>query len=155
MEVVKGVNALTNRIVLNDLLDKDLDDYVEWGIRENLIQPTLLNSKSDPLAEENLEKSLEIVNKIRLSCPQKTIWLYTGYTWGQIMHPAVTDIFDPERDKMLDKRKEIVSMCNILVDGKFIDSQRDITLKWSGSTNQRLINIQQSLAESRIVLHSG
>ena len=50
------------------------------------------------------------------------------------------------------KRADIVSKCNILVDGKYIDSQRDLTIPYRGSKNQRLINIQQSLQKGEIVL---
>ena len=50
-------------------------------------------------------------------------------------------------------RQITVSQCDVLVDGKYIDSQRDITLKWRGSKNQRVINIQQSLQQNKIVLY--
>jgi anaerobic ribonucleoside-triphosphate reductase activating protein len=47
-----------------------------------------------------------------------------------------------------------VTICDVLVDGEYIDSQRDITLKWRGSRNQRVINIQETLAKNKIILHS-
>ena len=50
-------------------------------------------------------------------------------------------------------RQIIVSQCDVLVDGKYIDSQRDINLKWRGSKNQRVINIQKSLQQNKIVLY--
>ena len=51
------------------------------------------------------------------------------------------------------KRAEIISKCNIFVDGQYIDSQRDITLKWKGSANQRVIDVQKSLQQNKIILH--
>lgn len=84
--------------------------------------------------------------------PEKTIWLYSGYTWEQIMYPIVTDDLNIERNKSLQKRKELVSLCDILVDGRYIDSKHDITLKWKGSSNQRVINIQKSLLLGEVVL---
>lgn len=50
-------------------------------------------------------------------------------------------------------RQIIVSQCDVLVDGKYIDSQRDITLKWRGSKNQRVIDIKKSLQQNKIVLY--
>ena len=94
----------------------------------------------EPLADKNLQGVLNLVNKIRLLLPQKTIWIYTGYTWEQCLEHQI--------------RKEIVTICDVLVDGEYIDSQRDITLKWRGSSNQRVINIQKTLATNKIILHS-
>lgn len=105
------------------------------------------------LAEQNLDEVLKLVQEIRISFPEKTIWLYTGFTWNQIMHPIVTDDFNTERDKILEKRKKIVSSCNVLIDGKYIDEQKDLTKKWAGSSNQRVIDIQKSLAQNKIVLY--
>ena len=131
--------------------------------------------QGDPLSEENLDKTLELVSnlrkvdftnpckmgvseaenadKIRLSFPNKSIWVYSGYTWNQVMNPVITDDFNPSRDELLRKRKEIVKQCDVMVDGRYVDSQRDITLKWRGSSNQRVIDIQKSLKENEIILH--
>lgn len=109
-------------------------------------------SGGDPLHEANLDGVLDLVNEIRLLFPNKTIWIYSGYTWNQIMNPVVTSDFNPERDEVIHKRQEIVKQCTVMVDGRYIDSQRDITLKWRGSSNQRVIDIQQSLQKGEIVL---
>lgn len=50
-------------------------------------------------------------------------------------------------------RKEIVSKCNVLVDGRYIHELRDITLKWRGSSNQRVIDVKQSIMKNEIVLY--
>lgn len=50
-------------------------------------------------------------------------------------------------------REEILKQCNIVVDGKYIDSQRDITFKWRGSSNQRVIDIKKSLEQNEIILY--
>ena len=109
--------------------------------------------ENDPLSEENLDKTLETANRFRLSFPNKSIWIYSGYTWNQVMYPVITDDFNPSRDELLQKRKEIVKQCTIMVDGRYIDSQRDISLKWRGSKNQNCIDIQQSLQQGEVVLH--
>lgn len=55
-------------------------------------------------------------------------------------------------DYQMFKRQQIISQCNVMVDGRYIDAQRDITLPWVGSSNQRVIDIQQSLQRGEIVL---
>lgn len=93
----------------------------------------------DPLHENNLECVLNLVNKIRLLLPDKTIWVYTGYTWEQCLkHPV---------------RKEIVYKCDIIVDGRYINELRNITLSWRGSSNQRVIDVKQSLRENKVILY--
>lgn len=94
-------------------------------------------------------------NEIRLSFPRKTIWLYTGFTWEKIMytrmpHPPKNTI---EEFLHWNQRAEIVSLCDVIVDGEYMDEQRDITLKWRGSSNQRVIDVQKSLAQGQIVLY--
>lgn len=91
-------------------------------------------------------------DEIRLSFPEKTIWLYTGYTWEQIMYPVVTDDFNPERDRFLKMRRDIVKQCDVLVDGRYEEDKRDITYHWAGSTNQRVIDVQESLKQNQVVL---
>lgn len=109
--------------------------------------------ENDPLSEENLDKTLKTVNKFRLSFPNKTIWVYSGYTWNQVMNPVITDDFNPSRDELLDKRKQIISQCTVMVDGRYIDSKRNPSKKWAGSDNQRVIDIQQSLQQNKVVLY--
>lgn len=106
----------------------------------------------DPLHQKNLESVLDLVNEIRLSYPEKTIWLYTGYTLEQIMYPVVTDDFNPERDKLLKMRREIVKQCDVLVDGRYEEDKRDVAYHWAGSTNQRVIDVKKTLEQGSVVL---
>lgn len=105
----------------------------------------------EPLHPKNVQNVLKIVDEIRVSYPTKNIWLYTGYTWEQIMHPVITDI-NSEQLKMLQMRKELVSKCDVLIDGRYIDELRDVSLHWRGSSNQRVINVQETLKQNQIVL---
>lgn len=105
--------------------------------------------ENDPLSEENLDEVLSFVNKIRLSFGNtKTIWLYSGYEWEKLFNGGV---YTSKEHTGL-KRRNIVKQCNVLIDGKYIDSQRDLTLPYRGSKNQRVIDIQQSLQKGEIVL---
>lgn len=103
----------------------------------------------EPLADENLDGVLHLVNRFRLSFGQKkTIWLYTGYLYEQID----TNI-DLDENIYWQKRREILYQCDILVDGRYIDSQRDISLQWRGSSNQRVIDLKKTLEHDEIILY--
>ena len=87
------------------------------------------------LAEQNLDEVLKLVQEIRISFPEKTIWLYTGFEWNQIMNIKVMQpIFSCEdlENKIQNvlKRQEIIKQCDVLVDGEYIDEQKDLSLKF-------------------------
>lgn len=106
----------------------------------------------EPLAEQNLDEILSLIKEIRISFPEKTIWLYTGYELSEIIkqeqYEKVSGIPD-----VWSKRWEIIKLCNIVVDGEYIDEQKDLTLKWRGSKNQHVIDVKQSLAQNKMVLY--
>ena len=111
----------------------------EWKeLLSNLGKPYISGitySGGDPLLPENRETIRDIAKAIRQLYPAKTQWLYTGYKFEEIK--------DLETMKYLD----------VVVDGEYIDSQRDVTLPWRGSKNQRVIDVQKSLAENCVKLH--
>lgn len=128
-------------------LDGVLDIVTEFNKRYRIIQNI----------EQNKENSHNILNEnadeIRLSSPQKTIWLYTGYKFEDLMkYEYGADYIDNFNVDAL--RQSIISQCHVLVDGKYIDSQRDISLRWRGSSNQRVIDIKKSLRNGEMVLYS-
>lgn len=107
----------------------------------------------EPLCRENLSEVFSLVKEIRSAFPQKNIWLYTGFTWERIMHPAITDDFNPERDLTMILRKQVVHNIDILVDGRYEENERDLSLAFRGSRNQRIIDIQASLKQGKVVLY--
>ena len=108
----------------------------------------------EPLANENVVDVYNLIIKIKNKFPQKSIWLYTGYKFDGIIRPVVTDNFDPERDIILECRKDIVKMCDVLIDGRFIEELKDLTLEFRGSSNQRIIDVRESLKDNKIVLYN-
>ena len=110
------------------------------------------------LADQNLDEVLKLVKEIRISFPEKTIWLYTGFEWNQIMNMQVMQPIFSCKDleskiQNILKRQEIIKMCDVLVDGEYIDEQKDLTLKFRGSKNQRVIDVKKSLAQNKVVLY--
>ncbi|MBQ8327275.1 MAG: anaerobic ribonucleoside-triphosphate reductase activating protein [Lachnospiraceae bacterium] len=87
-------------------------------------------SGGDPLHSANRVGVRELMAEIREKFPDKTIWMYTGDVWENILHYAVMKYVD------------------VLVDGEFIVEQKDVKLRWKGSKNQRVIDVKKSLAQT-------
>ncbi len=97
-------------------------------------------SGGDPLHAANRLEVRNLMCEIKEKYPNKTIWLYTGDTWENIMHYSCMQYVD------------------VLVDGEFKVELKDVTLKWKGSSNQRVIDVQKSLKSTdpaTPVLHCG
>lgn len=110
------------------------------------------------LAEQNLDDILSLIQEIRISFPEKTIWLYTGFCWNDIMCSfaglqADCVVLDKKDIETWEKRRKIISNVDVLVDGEYIDEQRDLTLAYRGSSNQHVIDVKQSLAQNKIILY--
>lgn len=98
-------------------------------------------SGGDPLHANNSTEIWVLSDEIKKRFPDKTIWLYTGYTWEYIMqHMPVT-------------AGTLLLNVDVLVDGPFIQEKMDTKLMWKGSSNQRVIDVQKSLAKGEIVLY--
>ena len=126
-------------------LDGVLDIVTEFNKRYNATQDIVSNK------DDNHNILNENVNKIRLLLPEKTIWLYTGYNFQKIIR-QLPNIATKENHNMW-LRQKIVEQCDVIVDGRYIDSKRDITLKWRGSSNQRVIDVQKTLEQNEVILY--
>lgn len=92
-------------------------------------------SGGDPLFPGNRTDVLNLLQEIRRTVPEKTVWLYTGYTWEEICGLEALDYVD------------------VLVDGRFVAEQKDTQLHWRGSSNQRVIDVKATKEAKTIVLH--
>ena len=137
--------------------EKTKDKFIKLIDRSYIKRISFLGGEC--LAEQNLDEILSLIKLIRNSFPEKTIWLYTGFQWNYIMNyqPVETDDFDyieeSYNDRLMEKRKQIISLCNVVVDGEYIDEQKDLTLAYRGSKNQHVIDVKQSLAQNKMVLY--
>lgn len=84
-------------------------------------------SGGDPLDQDSLSELKELILKYRKTFPEKTIWLYTGFYY----------------DRLSVEQKVVADMCDVVVDGPFIESQKDLTLPFRGSANQHIIHIKE------------
>lgn len=165
-DYISGLTLTGGDPLFESNLDGVLDLVTEVNKRYNTAQYI------DENAQENHNMLNINVNEIRLSSPQKSIWLYTGYTIStckyfndtiftfnpSYYHPNPLNNKPVKVDekayliKQDKKRIEIIRNVNVLIDGQYIDSLRDITLPWAGSSNQRVIRIQESLQKGKIIL---
>ncbi len=112
------------------------DETAQAIIVEQLARPyinglTLLGG--DPFEIDNQKALLPFLRRVRERFKQKTIWAYTGYVYGVDLSKngkVYCDATDP-----------ILDLIDVLVDGPFVESQKDISLRFRGSTNQRIINL--------------
>lgn len=114
-----------NDEVIDKVLELAKDDYIK-GL-------SILGG--EPLHPNNLKGTTKLAKAFREKYPNKTIWVWSGF------------LFD--RDL---KDKPILKYIDVLVDGRYEDEKHDFRLKWCGSSNQRVINVQKSLKEDKIVL---
>ena len=119
------------------------DEDAKQEIFEQLDKPYISGitfSGGDPLHSANRFEVRNLMAEIKEKYPNKTIWMYTGDTWENIMHYAIMQYVD------------------VLVDGEYEVAKKDIKLLWKGSSNQRVIDVQKSLKQtdpSVPVLHCG
>lgn len=151
---IKRVSILGGEPLANENVESILNLVKEIRKRYPKSQKTAKNIMN--IVNNGYENS-NIYNKnqdeIRLSFPTKTIWLYSGYMLEQVMNPVVTDDLNPNRDKIIKMRQDIIKQCDVFVDGRYVDELRDLTLHWRGSSNQRVIDVQKTLQSKEIVLY--
>ena len=129
---------------------KLFDDGAKQELFDALSKPYIQGlsvSGGHPLENNNVEDVYLLIKEIKENFPTKNIWLYTGYTWEQIFPTVCLDMFNVNNMY----RKSVAEMCDIIVDGPYIEEQRDITLKFRGSKNQRIINVKETFKQNKIV----
>lgn len=98
----------------------------------------------EPMEPENQVELLDLVRRVKEVYPTKTIWAYTGFTWEELTQ-------GPSRG-CTDTLPLLLEHIDVLVDGPFILDQKDISLRFKGSSNQRLIDVPKTLAAGNVVL---
>lgn len=132
------------------LFDEKAEEELFRELSKNYISGLTLTG-GDPLHENNLDGVLKIINKIRLLSPDKTIWLYSGYEYKYIFCDESSLISKKRYDNY--KRRKIIELVDVFVDGRYKKELRDITLKWRGSSNQKVIDMQKTLKQNEKILY--
>lgn len=137
--------------------NKEAQDYDYGQEYTEETKQLILNEVNKPhiqglsiLGGDALWQNLDGLRQIAELCESvhynKDIWLWTGFTWEEIMDK------DWRESNYIAAMQRVVQACDVLIDGKFVYSKKDLSLQYRGSSNQRVINIQESIKQKHIVL---
>lgn len=99
----------------------------------------------EPMEPDNQRALLPFIRRFREQYPHKTIWCYSGYTYEELTGAV------PSRCRC-EATDAFLALVDVLIDGEFVQALYDISLRFRGSSNQRLIDMPQSLAQGNVVL---
>lgn len=123
----------------------DFNGGKEWSQSEedtiiSLLEPSYITRLTilggEPLIEHNIKPLEQLFKRVKTIYPEKQIWLYTGNLY----------------DKICTIYTELLQYIDVLVDGQYVDELKDYRLEWRGSSNQRVIDVQKSLKENKIIM---
>ena len=107
-------------------------------------------SGGHPLEFKNADVVEAIIKKVRKELPDKDIWLYTGYELN-LSHFFTTHRGIAREDQHHNYIYDIIRNCDVIVDGPFINEKKDLSLRFRGSKNQRLIDVKETLKQEKII----
>lgn len=131
-----GYGELFTEETMNEIFDSVNHDWIN-GI-------TLLGG--EPFEPENQRVLLPFLVMFKERFPDKDIWCYTGFTIEQLIGKS-----EPKSRAVTEVTAEMLSIIDVLVDGPFVEDLYDISLKFRGSSNQRIIDLKKSLAQKKII----
>ena len=116
--------------------DEQINSILELASSDYITGLSILGG--EPMHPKNIDASTKLAKAFKEKYPNKTIWAWSGYLFDEYL-----------------KDKEIVNYLDVLVDGQFVEEKKNPTLKWRGSSNQRVIDVKKSLKKSDIILYEG
>ncbi|MBP3706872.1 MAG: anaerobic ribonucleoside-triphosphate reductase activating protein [Clostridia bacterium] len=129
----------------NEFTPKTQDEIIKMLIPSYISGLTVLGG--EPFECENQKELLPFLKRVKKEFPNKTIWAFTGFTFEELR--------DAESRAYCEETEEILCLIDVLVDGRFVEEKKDITLKFRGSSNQRIIDLKKTLFSKEIVLWQG
>lgn len=116
-----------------------------------MLRPGFINGLTllggEPMEPQNQRALLPFLRRVRRELPQKTIWAFSGFTWEELNTPG--------SHPCCEVTPELLTLLDVLVDGRFVQALYNISLRFRGSSNQRLIDVPQTLAAGHIVPWQG
>ena len=116
-----------------EFTDEQIDEIIKLAEASHITGLSILGG--EPMHPKNIEATTRLAKKFKEVYPEKTIWSWSGFLFDEYL-----------------KDKEVVKYLDVVVDGQFVDELRNPNLKWRGSSNQRVIDVQKSLKKGDIVL---
>lgn len=122
----------------NEFTDKTIEQIIDLLKPEYIERLSILGGES--LDDKNIDSVFKLLINVRKEFPCKKVWLYTGYTYEDI----IKDI----------KKSRVLNYVDIVVDGEYKEELRDLNLAFRGSSNQRVIDVKKTIEEKQIVLYT-
>lgn len=135
-------NSVTWDFGYGNEFTKDTEDELIGALSRSYVRGLTLIG-GEPLEPENQPRVLEILNRVKSQLPSKDIWCYSGFTLEELLGDSRAHT---------EYTESILSMLDVLVDGRYMKDRRNISLRFRGSENQRIIDVQKSLAAGKAVL---
>ena len=139
-----------NEIAWDFTYGKVFDEQVEEKILSELAADYIAGLSllgGEPLEPQNQEALYPFIKKVKERYPNKTIWCYTGFVYNEKKGVL------KEGKKNTAVTKDLISMFDVLVDGPYIEKMKDVRLKFRGSSNQRIIDVQKTIEMGECVLY--
>lgn len=109
----------------------------------------------DPLwqSEEDIEQLCHLASEVKKR--NKTVWLWSGFTWEEVVtnRPPFILFGATDEEKLAYSRLHLVETSDVFIDGRYEKDLKDLTLKWRGSSNQRVIDVKKSIVAKQVVLY--
>ena len=115
---------------------EEVDKIIKLANKDYIAGLSILGG--EPLHPNNIESVSMLCEHFKFKYPEKTIWIWTGFKYEDILKK--------------ENNYNIFNYIDVLIDGQFEEDKKDLTLKWRGSSNQRVIDCKKSLAENKIIL---
>ncbi len=126
---------------------KETEDYILDQLAPGFVDGlTLLGG--EPMEQENQRGLVPFLRRVRSELPDKSIWCYSGFTWEELTGAT------PARCRC-ETTDEMLSLLDVLVDGRFVEELKDLRLRFRGSANQRIIDVPATLKAGNIVEWGG
>lgn len=122
--------------------EKEIDEIIEYLDKDYIKGLTILGG--EPFEYPNQKGLLPLLRKVREVLPEKSIWCFSGYLFDQ---QIVGEMCQKWKET-----KEMLSYLDVIVDGRFIEERKNLSIRFRGSDNQRIILVQESLNEGKVVL---
>lgn len=120
-----------------NLYTKETENHILSTLQDRYIDGLSILG-GDPLwqDEDGIAQLTKLVGQVKSI--GKTVWIWSGFTWEQL--PSLSA-----------SKQNLIKLCDVMIDGLYNKTLRDLRLKWRGSSNQRVINIQQSIKEGKVI----
>lgn len=132
-------NPASHSFTAGQPFTQELQDEIIAYIQATPFIAGLTLSGGDPMY--SAKDLTPFIKRLRADVKDITIWIYSGFRYEKIL----------ENSEMF----ELLCLCDVLVDGEFVLEQRDITLAYKGSRNQRVIDVQKSLSNQKVIIYEG